>query len=144
MKICRHETHNTPWIMCSWSLILIHLPKQTTQESDRYATIPWFWGQVQMLLTWLKGCYLYLQPWVQSVITICCLNIKVLKDGIFEEHIWDRKENSNNNGGSNNAIIINDRRKHIHVEAETLSCIRTSLPIKRSNCKGWRFSDNLP
>lgn len=71
-----------------------------------------------------------------SVITTCCLNIKVPKDGIFEEHICDRKENSNNNGGNNNTNIINDRKKHIHVEAETLSCIRTSLPIKSSNCKG--------
>lgn len=76
-----------------------------------------------------------MQPCVLSVITTCCLNIKVLRDGIFEEHIWDRKENSNN-GGKNSTNMINDKKTHIHVEAETLSCIRASLPIKRSNCKG--------
>lgn len=39
-----------------------------------------------------------------------------------------------------NTIITNDRRKCIHVEAETLSYIRTSLPIKRSICEGLEIS----
>lgn len=67
-------------------------------------------------------------------------------DEIFEECIWHRKENNNNNddnnnnNNNNNEIMINDRRKCIHVEAETLPYIRTSLPIKRSNCEGLEIS----
>lgn len=63
-------------------------------------------------------------------------------DEIFEECIWHRKENNNNNddNSNNNNEMISDRRKCIHVEAETLPCIRTSLPIKRSNCEGLEIS----
>lgn len=54
-------------------------------------------------------------------------------DRMFEELIWHRKENNNNY--SNDTVIIKTRGKCVNVEAETLSYIRASLPLKRSNCE---------
>jgi len=62
-------------------------------------------------------------------------------DEIFEECIWHRQENNHNIDGDNsNTMIINDRRKGIHAEAETLPYISTFLHIKRSNCEGLEVS----